>query len=126
MGYNSCLDDPDLWISLIKWSSDGFEHYEYVLLYVNDVLAISDDPTEVLQNIDKYFGLNPGSLAEPSIYLSAKLKLMKMENWLVAWSLSVSKYTQETMKNMEQYFKDNIWYQLNIPKMAVNTFLCGY
>ena len=38
----------------------------------NDVLTIAYDPTEVLKKIDKYFGLNPGSLPNPNIYLDGE------------------------------------------------------
>ena len=101
MGYNPSLDDPDLWIRPMKISSDDFEHYDYVLLYVDNVLSISDDPTEVLHNIDKYFGLKPGSLSKPNIYLCEKKKATRMENEVLAGSLSLSQYIQEVLKNTE-------------------------
>ena len=66
-GYKLCLDNPDLWMRPMKRSSDDFEHNEYVLLCVKNVLAIVEDPTEVLHNIDKYFVLKIGSLSDPSI-----------------------------------------------------------
>ena len=78
----------------MKRLSDEFEHYRYVFIYVNKVLSISYDPTEVLQKIDNYFGLNPGSLSDPNTYLNAKLDPMRMDNRLVAWFLSLLKYIQ--------------------------------
>ena len=73
-------------------SSNDVEQYEYVLLYVDNILFIGDDPPEVLQKIDNYFGLNPGSLSNPNTYLNAKLDPMRMDNRLVAWFLSLLKY----------------------------------
>ena len=67
MRYKPCLADPGMWMRPMKRSSDDFEHNEYVLLCVKNVLAIVEDPTEVLQNIDKYFVLKIGSLSDPSI-----------------------------------------------------------
>ena len=69
MRYKPCLSDPDLWMTLMKRSSNDFYHYECILIYVRDVLAISDNTTEFLQNIGRYFGLNPGSLSDLNIYL---------------------------------------------------------
>ena len=103
MGYNICLADPDMWMRQMNISSDDFEHYEYVLLYVDNVLTIGDYPTEVLQKIDNYFGLKPVSLSDPDIYLNAKLKPTSMDNWVVAWSLISSQYIQEAVKNIERY-----------------------
>ena len=54
MVYKPFLADLDIWTRPMKRSSDGFEHYEYVHLYVNGVLAIGDDPTEVLKKIDNF------------------------------------------------------------------------
>ena len=76
----------------MKRSSDGFEHYECVLLYVDNVLSIGDDPTEVLQNINKYFGMNTGSLSDSNTFLGAKLNPTRTENGVVAWSLRPPKY----------------------------------
>ena len=106
--YKPCLDDPDMWIKPIKRSRDGFEHFDSIFLYVDNVLAIGDDPTEFLQNIGNYFGLKPGSLSNSNIYFSAKLKPMRMENGVVDWSLIPFQYIQEAVNNTEQYVKENL------------------
>ena len=126
MGYNPCLDDPDLWMHPMKRSSDRLEQYEYVLLYFDDVLAIGDDPNELLQNIDKYFGLKLGYLSNPNIYLGANLKPINMENGVVAWYLILSQYIQEAVNNTEIYVKENLGYWWKIPKTYVNPLPCGY
>ena len=126
MGYKTYLDEPDLWMRPIKISHDGFKHYEYVLIYVKDFLVIGYDTTEVLQNIDRYFGLKPGYLSDQDIYLSTKLKMMRMENGVVAWSLIPLQYIQEAANNMERYVKDNLGDRWNIPKTDVNPFPHGY
>ena len=41
LGFSSLRADPDVWFSLSKRST-GEEYYEYVLLYVDDVLVISE------------------------------------------------------------------------------------
>ena len=76
----------------MKIPSDGFKHYDYILIYSGEVLAISDEPTKFLQKIDSYFGLNPGSLSKLIVYLSAKVKPMSMYNGSVAVSLSPLQY----------------------------------
>ena len=108
MVYKSCLADPYLWMKPMKIWSDNFEHYGYILLYIDDVLAIGDDPNEVLQNIDKNFGLKPGSISNPNIYLGTNINPMRMDNGLVTWSLVPLQYIQEAVKNTEQYVKENL------------------
>ena len=107
-------------------SSNDVEQYEYVLLYVDNILFIGDDPPEVLQKIDNYFGLNSGSISDLIIYLGENLKPMKMENGVVAWSLIPSQYIREALNSTEWYFKENIGDWCNIPKTAMNTFPCEY
>ena len=87
MGYNPCLDDPNLWMRLMNILIDGFEHYDRVLIYIKGLLAIVDYPTEVLHKIDNYFFLKPGYLSYPNFYFGSNLKRMRMDNGLVAWSL---------------------------------------
>ena len=50
IGLKSIRSHPDLWLRpAIK--PDGEEYYEYVLMYVDDILAISIDPTKIIKGI---------------------------------------------------------------------------
>jgi hypothetical protein len=40
LGYESCKADPDLWM-MLRTRDDGFNYYSYVLIYVDEILAIS-------------------------------------------------------------------------------------
>ena len=54
LGYTSCLANPDLWIrEAINTSGNPYD--EYMLLYVDDTLYISEFPKEALLEINKYF-----------------------------------------------------------------------
>jgi Reverse transcriptase (RNA-dependent DNA polymerase) len=56
LGFQSSLVDPDVWL-LAAIKSDGEEYYEYVLMYVDDILAISDDPETILRAVQTTFKL---------------------------------------------------------------------
>ena len=75
LNYQPCLADPDLWMRPVV-HTNGAEYYEYVLLYVDDALVISEFPTEALLQIDKYFPMIPGSIGEPAIYLGGEISKM--------------------------------------------------
>ena len=50
IGYKPSYADPDVWLRPgIK--PDGFEYWEMVLCYVDDVLSISHDPTRTMNLI---------------------------------------------------------------------------
>jgi hypothetical protein len=86
---------------------DCFEFYEYILIYTNDILCISDTPQQSLKRIDKYFPMKPNSIGKPDIYLGAKLSNVCLPNQVEAWAMSTSKYIQEACKNAKQWHKEN-------------------
>ena len=49
LNFTSCPADPDLWMRpAIK--SDGSKCYNYVLLYVDDALVVSENAESILRN----------------------------------------------------------------------------
>ena len=50
--------------------SDGMAYWEYVLLYTDDTLVISENGERVLhEELGKYFELKEESIGPPSLYL---------------------------------------------------------
>ncbi len=47
MGFQSCLADPDIWFRA-ACKLNGKKYYEYLLVYFDDILVLSHDPTKVL------------------------------------------------------------------------------
>jgi hypothetical protein len=84
LGFTSSCADPDVWFQLSKRST-GEEYYEYVFLYVDDVLVISEQAEAVLQNeIGKDWVLKPESIGPPSQYLGGKLRKVTLANGVKA------------------------------------------
>ena len=87
--------------------SDGTEYWEYVLLYVDDALAISHCPKEVFEKkIGKYWIMKPTSIGQPKLYLGNKVSEVTLENGVTAWSFSSSQYVQSAIANVERYLKN--------------------
>ena len=79
INYLPCRSDPDAWMrKAIK--CNGTEYYEYMLLYVDDFLAISETPKEAVLQLDKFFKIQPSSIVPPNIYLVGKVKKMRLPN----------------------------------------------
>ena len=72
-GYSSCKADSDLWYKPVTHPDNGFVYYTYILLYIDDCLAIHHDAESILYELDKYFQIKKGSIADPDIYLGNKL-----------------------------------------------------
>jgi len=103
LGYKPCKADSDLWMKPMVRPEDNFKYYAYILLYVDDCLAIHHDAEGALQQIDKFFPMKAGSIGDPDIYLGSKLCKVTMDNGVTAWALSPTKYVQEAVKNVEAH-----------------------
>jgi hypothetical protein len=104
--FHSCLADPDVWLRLAT-REDGEEYYEYLLVYVDDLLAVSEHPKVILDDINTYFHLKPESVGPPDLYLGAKLSKTTLPNGVVSWCNSSHRYVQEAIRNTEKYIQQN-------------------
>ena len=126
LGYKSCPADPDVWMRpAIK--SDGNEVYDYVLLYVDDALVISDNAEAILKNeIGKYFELKKESVGPPTIYLGGRLSKVQLENGVNAWAFSSSQYAQAAVKNVEEYLAKEENKHWKLPSKAETPMTTSY
>ena len=88
LNFQACLADPDVWMSPIK-KSNCSPCYEYVLLYTDDVLLISENGVKVLHGgIGKYFELKESSIGPPNQYLGGHMRKVELTNSVHAWAFS--------------------------------------
>lgn len=75
--------------------SDDSDYREYILLYVDDCLAISMNPKSIIENkIEKYFQMKEALIAGPDIYLGRKVCKMKNDLGVEFWTFSLLQYVQ--------------------------------
>ena len=55
-GYESCKVDPDVWMKP-KIRPNGEKYWEYVLVYVDDILVMSHEPKEVMDYLASKYTL---------------------------------------------------------------------
>ena len=121
--FKPCLADPDVWMRTIK-KSDGTPCYEYVLLYTDDVLVISENGEKVLrEGIGKYFELKEESIGPPKIYLGGHMRKVQLDNGVQAWAFSSSKYVSEAVNNVESYLERR---NMKLPKKAETPIQTSY
>ena len=102
LGFTSSRADPDVWFRSAKQTT-GEEYYEYVLLYVDDVLVISERAEQVLRKeIGQQFVLKDESIGKPTQYLGGKLREVTLANGVLVWSFSSTQYVQAAVKNVEE------------------------
>jgi Reverse transcriptase (RNA-dependent DNA polymerase) len=123
LGYEPCRADPDLWM-VPKTRDDGFEYYSYVLIYVDDILAVSHEAMNDLRRIDFYFRMKKESIGDPDIYLGSKLRKVTMPNGVEAWMISPTKYIREAIKSVERHLEKE--YGSKLPKRVSGPLPTGY
>ena len=104
MGFQSSLADPDVWLRAAT-KGDGEQYYEYVLMYVDDILAISCNARSILEEVQKTFKLKNDKIEMPEFYLGAKLQL-KPINGKMCWAITSQDYIKAAVKNVEESIKN--------------------
>ena len=103
MGFHSCKADPDVWLRP-GVTADGREHWQCVLLYTDDILAIMEEPERFIRDeLGQRFTIKEKSIGPPTQYLGNKVSEVTMANGVKCWSFSSSQYTQNAVKNVETY-----------------------
>jgi hypothetical protein len=106
IGYRASLVDPDVWLRpAVK--ANGEHYYEYIFVYVDDLLVLSSQPQLTMNTISKFYRLKEGSVAPPTQYLGAQIKQHRFQDnpsrW--CWSMSSAKYVKEAIRNVETELK---------------------
>ena len=103
MGFESTIADPDAYRRAFT-KPDGFKYYEYLLVYVDDVLIISHDPQVHLDRIKATYELNPSSIGPPTRYLGADVELVTRPGDPTGkeyYSFSAHTYVRNAVKNVK-------------------------
>jgi hypothetical protein len=103
MGFQSSLADPDVWLRAAM-KIDCESYFEYVLMYVDDILLISCDPRAILEEIQSTFKFKNGKIEAPEFYLGAKLQ-KKSINGIQCWRITSQDYVKAAVKNVEEAIK---------------------
>ena len=100
MGFKSTLADPDVWIRpAVK--PDGEEYYQYMLVYVDDLLCIAHYATVPLREVMSDFKFKKDAIEPPEIYLGARLQAKDL-NGRKVWTMSSQDYTKAIIAYLEE------------------------
>ena len=91
--------DPDVYIR--KNFRDGQPYYEYLLVYVDDVLVVSHASGEVMIAIGKQFEIKNNEYGPPTTYLGAGISQVQINNGSMCWSMESQKYVKAAVKTIQ-------------------------
>ena len=89
-------------------------------------MVMHESAMPILQSINSFMKLKTGSIGDPDVYLGAKLKKVELDNDVVCWSLSPSKYLQGAVRNVEKGVKTDFGDRFEMTKYALNPFPLNY
>ena len=99
MGFTPTKVDADLWIR----KKD--DHYEYLAIYVDDLLAWGKNPIEIVKEVQKSFKLQ--GIGFPDYYLGADVKSVDEAHLKakgIALGLSAKTYIRNALEKLEPMF----------------------
>jgi hypothetical protein len=101
--FRSTLADADVWLRPAVKPS-GEHYYEYIFVYVDDILVISIAPEQTMTTLAKFYRLKENSVAKPSTYLGANIREHRLPDNpnKVMWSMSAEKYLKEALRNLDR------------------------
>ena len=103
MGFESCKADLDIWLHPVT-HADGSEYYQYILLYMDDILAIMEEPERFLRKeLGARFTPKKKSIGPSMQFLRSKVSQVTLKNGVTFWSFSLSQYSQNAVNNVENY-----------------------
>ena len=108
MGFRSTIADPDVYLRA-NAKPCGFKYYEYLLVYVDDVLIVSHSPEIHLERIKASYELNPSSIGPPTRYLGADVERVTRPGDNTGreyWSFSAHTYVRNAVKNVKLLLQD--------------------
>jgi hypothetical protein len=107
--FQSCRADPDVWYRAAT-KADGTKYYEYVLIYVDDILTISEVPKDVMETLSGLYRLKEDPTTgkkydRPTRYLGADIGhyYFDDDSKKPRWYMSSDTYVKNAIKTAEEH-----------------------
>jgi hypothetical protein len=121
MDFKPCPADPDVWMRSAK-KPDGEDYYEYVMTYVDDLIAVSHNPMGIMKEIETTFKFKGNKIEEPSSYLGARLQKKNINGW-DCWTITSQDYVNAAVANVEKAIEGTKW---KLPTKAITPMTSAY
>ena len=103
IGLKASVADPDVWM-IPAVEPDGEEYNKYIWMYVEDILAISIQPKNVMKDIGRRLKFKNDKVEEPSSYLGARLQKKVINGWDY-WTVTSLDYVKAAVAKVEEAVK---------------------
>ena len=87
--------------------NDGFEYYKMILVYVDDILCVSEHPDTIMDLIGEFYLIKDGETGTPKIYLGANIGEFQTPTSKEVWEMSAEDYCVQALKNVETMLQED-------------------
>ncbi len=98
--------DPDVWLRPAT-TEGGFDCYEMICVYVDDILCVSKDPMGLIRAIQECYELKGGSIKSPDLYLGATVPNLENKNGVPCWAMSPETYLRNAIIIVESLLHED-------------------
>jgi hypothetical protein len=98
MGFTPSRADPDMWYRRNR-KPTGIDYYEYLVVYVDDVLIVSHDPQSIVKDLELRYELKGGD--SPTSYLGATIGKYTLPGDTETWYMSSTQYLERAISTIE-------------------------
>jgi len=99
-GYSLTHADYDVYIKACT-CNDGTKYYSYLIIYVDDVLCIDENPEDVIDKIVSVYRVKEGSVEKPKTYLGMNIRKWVRQSakgdTLHCYALGADTYVKEAL-----------------------------
>lgn len=103
LGYEPCIGADDNIYRKAETKADGSTYYAYIVVYVDDVLGLHENPNTIMDLIHKEFRLKSPPEA-PTMYLGADISrydLPEGELYKSCWAMSADSHIKKALQMLE-------------------------
>ena len=106
LGFTARTTDGDFYYRRNQ-KPNGEPYYEYLLVYVDDVLAISHDPNAIMEKIGMRFEIKNDEWGPPTRYLGADVEKFTLPDGSTAWSLLSNSYVAAAVQTVRDLLAED-------------------
>lgn len=101
--FQPCRADQDVWMRKAL-KANGEPYWEYVFIYTDDVIAISENPRQILAEMNKHFLLKEDSIGPPTRYLGANISQFHFPgDKSPKWAIGSQDYIKEAVRVVKSW-----------------------
>jgi hypothetical protein len=106
MGFSACQADADVWLRK-NAKPNGSEYYEYLLVYVDDILVVSHNTQSVMDTLSEHYTLKAERVRPPKEYLGSDISTFDISPTETApastcWLMSAETYIKHAVKDAKR------------------------